>query len=802
MGKNIVLLSDGTGNSSAKLLKTNVWRVYESLKLTDPTLQVACYDDGVGTSSFKPLALAGGAFGVGLRRNVLRLYRFLCEHYDPGDHIYAFGFSRGAFTIRVLIGLIADQGIIKTRPTGPAVEAVSKTFRESTSETTGTRPEPRSEEERPVRSRVSPADAVYGAELARLSAWAYRHYRRRFKRTSPLVPIARRLRDVVIRAWDGLRHRRPYDRSRNHDVKEVRFLGLWDTVDAYGLPVDELTDGIDRWVWPLSMPNLSLSDKVRKACHVLALDDERNTFHPVLWDESSEPQNAAHIDNERISQVWFAGMHANVGGGYPDDALSYASLAWMTKQAADHGLLFVKELLLHHTDKADPFGRLYDSRSGLKSYYRYNPRRIAWLTNRQVHEQGLFGRRWPRPNPTVTVGRPKIHESVFARISAAPEAYAPIVLPKQYAVVMADGQILENKFETSNAVGLREQAQENVWNLVWWRRAAYFATVAASLTLASRPFTQPAVETLEQGAAARAIAAAGDMLPRFASPWIRYFSRHVDELVIGAAALLVLMTWGAHLQRRITDKMRDIWLSVTPPPGFGLEDLRPPNNWLYKLRTQPIYQGTFAALRRMVLPNVFGIAVLLWLVGVANRAPFELVNTGGWLCTGGNSAALEPTKSAETELVADQPCRPSGVKLEAGARYRIDLDLQAGSVWKDGDVTVPFPDGVSGLSRHLTLFQHGLFVSFLPFRRVWSAPWFAPIARIGDRGLDQYPLLKPSNELTARTSGELFLFVNDAILPVSLSPRGLGWFSYYANNRGRTKATVTKIANPPSQATH
>ena len=114
MPKNVVLLSDGTGTSAAQLLKTNVWRVYEALQLTDPTRQVACYDDGVGTSSFKPLALLGGAFGVGLARNVLRLYRFLCEHYEPGDRSYAFGFSRGAFTIRVLIGVICDQGIITT----------------------------------------------------------------------------------------------------------------------------------------------------------------------------------------------------------------------------------------------------------------------------------------------------------------------------------------------------------------------------------------------------------------------------------------------------------------------------------------------------------------------------------------------------------------------------------------------------------------------------------------------------------------------------------------------------------------
>ncbi len=58
--KNIVLLSDGTGNSSARLLKTIVWRVYDSPNLTNPSQQVACYDDGVGTSSFMPLAVVGG----------------------------------------------------------------------------------------------------------------------------------------------------------------------------------------------------------------------------------------------------------------------------------------------------------------------------------------------------------------------------------------------------------------------------------------------------------------------------------------------------------------------------------------------------------------------------------------------------------------------------------------------------------------------------------------------------------------------------------------------------------------------
>jgi uncharacterized protein (DUF2235 family) len=115
--KHIILLSDGTGNSSASLFKTNVRRIYDALDLADPQQpelprQFAFYDDGVGTSSFRPLALLGGAIGFGLSRNVRDLYAFLCRTYVKDDKIYAFGFSRGAFTIRILIGLIMDQGLV------------------------------------------------------------------------------------------------------------------------------------------------------------------------------------------------------------------------------------------------------------------------------------------------------------------------------------------------------------------------------------------------------------------------------------------------------------------------------------------------------------------------------------------------------------------------------------------------------------------------------------------------------------------------------------------------------------------
>ena len=280
--RNIVVLSDGTGNSAAKLFKTNVWRIYDALDLSG-TDQVALYDDGVGSASFKPLAILGGAFGFGLKRNVLDLYSFLCRNYrvdparfsqspdDPASHdrIFAFGFSRGAFTARVVAALVAHEGLVQ---------------------------------------------AADGAELRRLAAWAYRHYRADRYRHSIGVRILRSLRNRLLRMVDVVRRQPAYDRRANLEVK-IDFLGVWDTVAAYGLPIEELTRGYDRWIWPMLPKDRTLSERVLRACQALALDDERQTFFPLLWDEDSvveQKKNAAfRHPADRIKQVWFAGMHSN-----------------------------------------------------------------------------------------------------------------------------------------------------------------------------------------------------------------------------------------------------------------------------------------------------------------------------------------------------------------------------------------------------------------------------------------------------------------------------------------------------------
>src|SRR5215212_5274749 len=123
--RNLIVLSDGTGNSAATPFKTNVWRLYQALQLTDGS-QVAVFGDGVGTSNVKFLRVLGLALGIGVKRNVLNLYKFLCRNYNSGDRIWAFGFSRGAFTIRVLVGLIHHEGLVSSHVGGGAQPKCSR----------------------------------------------------------------------------------------------------------------------------------------------------------------------------------------------------------------------------------------------------------------------------------------------------------------------------------------------------------------------------------------------------------------------------------------------------------------------------------------------------------------------------------------------------------------------------------------------------------------------------------------------------------------------------------------------------
>ncbi len=569
MTKRIIVLSDGTGNAAANLWRTNVWRVFDALDLTDAE-QVAAYDDGVGTSSFKPLALLGGAFGWGLKRNVLNLYKYVCRNYSTDADIYCFGFSRGAFTIRVLNGLILHQGLV---------------------------------------------DAKSESELNRFAKAAYRNYRAaKFKSLWQIERPFRAMRNILTDIYNDIRKRPRYERDENIQVENIRFVGLWDTVAAYGLPIDEMTRGISRYLWPLELPDRVLSTRVQRACHAIALDDERTTFHPILWTEEHETdaaKNAVTTSEERISQIWFAGVHTNVGGGYPDERLAFISLYWIMKEAALCGLKFKNgldsnphgepEAMRHVKLGRDKDGRLYDSRKGLGGYYRYGPRRLDELCN-----PGL-----PEEDPDhVKIDLPKIHVSALQRIRGD-NVYGPTGIGKQYAVVDGENNRIfrgsDNKIESPVQAANRAVAQERVFDLIWKRRVIYFLTLAASFHLVLFPLTWQTVRTGEFDTKIRLVSEtlrfAGSFLPGMFAFWINAIAASPWTFLIAATFVAGFMIWSAVVAGGITDTMRRIWLDGgTAAPA--------PSGAVYRLRTNSLYRRFIRAMKRKVIPVVSVVGII------------------------------------------------------------------------------------------------------------------------------------------------------------------------------------------------
>jgi uncharacterized protein (DUF2235 family) len=611
MSKNIVLLSDGTGNSSSKLFTTNVWRLYQAIDLTDPARQISYYDDGVGTSSFKPLAILGGVFGFGLKRNVIDIYSFCCRNYRRGDRIYGFGFSRGAFTIRVVAGFIARVGLV----------------------------------------RYDGSEAA----LARDAEIAYREYRkvRNFKSAANiLIGPLRRLRDWVSHHV----FRAPsFQQLDLIEVEKIDFLGVWDTVDAYGGPIDEITRAIDYWYWPLSMPDQFMNHKIDRACHALALEEERDSFHPVLWDDRyvrngnklyavahnwtpapSDPDlPLAEIDRERISQVWFVGVHSDIGGGYSRAGLSYHTLAWMMERAQVYGLLYLTTQRRWLRTFIDPYDKLNDSRHGLAGYYRYQPRKLADIYSRPPYKlslrndfQHIVDLFKDRPDPErevkaelaipqsyVARPHPKIHQSVVDRIRIGNDGYAPIVLPERYDVVSHDGAIVPNGAIAPSDARSRTIRQEKVWDWVWGRRIVYFLTVLASLYLAALPLIEKWWPGRGPAGPAEVVVVpiidlVAAFLPSFVTPWLDAFRNSPGRFLIGVLLVGGLMYAGGRMQGHIRDLMRGIWRTPGAPATRD-------GGTVYRLRSAGPYRAFFYLLKYWILPTLFAFLIFVFLLAAA-----------------------------------------------------------------------------------------------------------------------------------------------------------------------------------------
>jgi uncharacterized protein (DUF2235 family) len=181
---------------------------------------------------------------------------------------------------------------------------------------------------------------------------------------------------------------------------KIKFLGVWDTVAALGLPIKFGGAIIDK-LFPHKFHSFDLSESVEFARQALAIDEERKAFHPVLWNK---------LENDsilRMKQVWFCGVHTDVGGGYKEEELSNISLNWMIQEATTKGLI------------------IYEKSPAYKKLLASKPDVNGMMHNEQKKFPGKLLKRMKRNWNKTTHGEPCLHASVFDRIKNNENADSP-----------------------------------------------------------------------------------------------------------------------------------------------------------------------------------------------------------------------------------------------------------------------------------------------------------------------------------------------------------------------------------------
>src|ERR1044071_2653841 len=381
MAKKIVLCCDGTGNEIEANL-SNVLKLYRMVRKTEE--QVVYYDPGIGTiSSSDPwsrlksnaLGVLGLLTGYGLDENLLDAYQFLIDTYVEGVRIYLFGFSRGAYTIRVLAGFLRLIGLL------------------------------------------APAQK-------NLSAYALTAYKQAAEKN-----------DFEI-AWR-------FERIAATRRVPIKFVGVWDTVSSVIVPRP------DR----LYLPSLQLLPYTRTNSYVevfrqaIAIDEPRPMFRINRWIEPQEykpnPFDPSSAKPQDIKQVWFAGVHADIGGGYAETESGPAKypLAWIIDEAVQKRLE-INRAMFNHLVLGQPRqgetrsytapsvrAKLHNSMNWAWRLLEIIPKRIEWRD--WPHRSSFLGWYLPLCEPRRIDEGALIHHSVFDRMEANPR-YRPVNLPPKH----------------------------------------------------------------------------------------------------------------------------------------------------------------------------------------------------------------------------------------------------------------------------------------------------------------------------------------------------------------------------------
>lgn len=402
MSKNIVICCDGTGNQIEAAL-SNVLKLFRVLQKNES--QLVYYSPGVGTvgdfDTWQRLKshvteFLGLATGYGLDEDVLDAYRFLCTHYEDGDAIWLFGFSRGAYTVRVLAAFIYVIGLL--RPSG--LNLASYAF---TAYKKGSRDSHR-------KRRVDDEDALLAAASD--------------------VEVATGL----PAAWE-------FRRVAGGRPVTIKFIGVWDTVSSVIVPRrDRLLLDFETLRFTRTDPGVEI---FRQA---ISIDERRCMFRLNRWQEpqtfKTNPFNDKDWKAQDIRQVWFAGVHADIGGGYAeqDSGLSKYPLLWMIDQAKAAGLKtstsMVNHLVLGKPRKDSkrvyaapcPVAKLHKSLVGFWWILEFIPKRAKW--REWARRPAFLGFYLPFGEPRKISEEALIHRSVSERMERMPD-YRPANMPEK-----------------------------------------------------------------------------------------------------------------------------------------------------------------------------------------------------------------------------------------------------------------------------------------------------------------------------------------------------------------------------------
>ncbi len=464
MAKNILVFSDGTGQGGGVILderRSNVYKLYRATRSApdtsiSPDEQIAYYDPGLGSSRDnqhirfgiwrKIYNIFAKAMGLGITRNIIDCYAFIIQHWEEGDRIYLFGFSRGAYTARCVGGVMAYCGVPTTENSEPiyrdartarrlAEEAVIGIYQHGI----GRKQERFAQQRKELASKFREKYASTAVIKGNKKGW------------SNVVPYFVGVWDTVAAlgaskpkllalgailagvVWSIFAFLLVMFRSLGWISENISYLEWTITLTVFSAIVallvyamthirwaPGLTDPwwktVHRRAWKMKFYDTYLNPRVQYAKHALSIDENRFDFARVPWTDKGRNQGTK--DKNWFEQIWFAGVHSDIGGSYPEteSRLSDIALQWMVDSSKS---------IKHPILVDDHYLRIYPDATGVQ----HDERKRGWLP-------------WKLGLRSIPDDAP-LHPSVMDRIKAKSVVHFDEVKPYR-------PEPLQNHQDTSN----------------------------------------------------------------------------------------------------------------------------------------------------------------------------------------------------------------------------------------------------------------------------------------------------------------------------------------------------------------